>query len=146
MNSKTRAALVRILTDVSVRYERSRFPQQFEEAIDTAIEEIEALLADRAETDEVWLGNAYNAGYRAALAAVPTVQAAADDALLDSLGPGATVTYIGQEGELWWVELRLPESRYTATLVTDSGSTPDEALQITVDRALTFAKEQEVKV
>ena len=63
--------------------------------------------------------------------------------LFNTLGPGATVTYIGQEDELWWVELRLPESRYTATLATDSGSTPDEALQSTVAHALTFAKEQE---
>ena len=62
---------------------------------------------------------------------------------LAALGPGATVTYIGQEDELWWVELRLPESRYTATLATDSGSTPDEALHNAVKHALTFAKEQE---
>ena len=61
--------------------------------------------------------------------------------LLNALGPGATVTYIGQEGPRWWVELRLPESRYLATLATDSGSTPDEALQSAVAHALTFAKE-----
>ena len=63
--------------------------------------------------------------------------------LFNTLGPGATVTYIGQEDELWWVELRLPESRYTMTLVTACADTPDDALRNVVAKALTFAKEQE---
>ena len=62
---------------------------------------------------------------------------------MNRLGPGTIVAYIGQEGELWWAELRLPEHHYSMTLVTACADTPDEALQNVVAKALTFAKEQE---
>lgn len=63
---------------------------------------------------------------------------------LDRLGPGAIVSYIGQEGGIWWAELNLPTSRYTATLVTEPGADPDAALDNAITKAVTeYAKAQE---
>lgn len=63
---------------------------------------------------------------------------------LDQLGPGTSVTYIGQEPDGWHCELTLPLERYSVRIVTADGIDPDEALQNAVTRARTmFAKELE---
>lgn len=63
---------------------------------------------------------------------------------LDQLGPGASIAYVGKEGDHWYCDIKLPRLHYTVTLVTADGIDPDDALQNAVTRALTmFAKEQE---
>ena len=64
--------------------------------------------------------------------------------LFNTLGPGASIAYIGQEPDGWHCELTLPMERYSVRIVTADGIDPDEALQNAVTRARTmFAKEQE---
>ena len=63
---------------------------------------------------------------------------------MTALGPGASIAYVGKEGDHWHCDIKLPQLHYTVSLVMAEGATPDDALQNAVTRALTmFAKEQE---
>lgn len=63
--------------------------------------------------------------------------------LLATLGPGVTITYIGQEGIDWWAELSLPADRYAVTVCTASGRNPDMAITETIRKAYTYRLERE---
>ena len=64
--------------------------------------------------------------------------------LFNTLGPGASIAYVGKEGDHWYCDIKLPSLHYTVSLVMAEGATPEEALENAVTRARTkFAKEQE---
>ena len=63
--------------------------------------------------------------------------------LMNRLGPGAEISYLGYERGAWHCDIKLPRLHYTVVLVTASGEDADAALRNTVERAVTlFARKR----
>lgn len=63
--------------------------------------------------------------------------------LMNKLGPGAEISYLGYEGGDWHCDIKLPRLHYTVVLVTASGEDADVAFQNAVERAVTkFARKR----
>ena len=64
--------------------------------------------------------------------------------LFNTLGHGVRITYLAKEDDgRFWCELSLPVSRYESSNAEAPGANAEEALLATVERALTFKREQE---